>query len=143
MLPAIVLVLGAIIGQTPPQDPCADPDGQLGIAMCYGARRDQVEAEQNLILTRIYRALETATTEYGAKPADARQALDLAQTHWQAFAGEDCAVREAMFGNGNAFALDALDCEIAHFEDRNAQLRELESLYSHAEPVPQTAGDRP
>lgn len=125
LLLAVLLTLGA----QDPLDACADVGGHLETVACYGEARERIEAEQGTILARINRSLDGLTTEYGAEPETAKRSLADAQTRWKAFVDADCAVGEALFGDGNAFALDALDCEIAHFEDRNRQLLALEARY--------------
>lgn len=125
LLFAVLLTLSA----QDPLDACADIGGNLETVTCYGEAREQIEAEQGTILARINRSLDGLTTEYGAEPETAKRSLADAQTRWEAFVDADCAVGEALFGDGNAFALDALDCEIAHFEDRNRQLLALEARY--------------
>jgi uncharacterized protein YecT (DUF1311 family) len=126
---AVLLSAGTVAGQEPPRD-CTRPDGHLETVACYGERRAQVEADQGVILSRIDQRLAGVSTEGGVDPQQAKQSLDQAQTHWTAFVAADCRAGEALFGEGNAFALDSLDCEIAHYEDRNRQLVAFEARYS-------------
>lgn len=127
LLPAL-LSIGILAGQD--SDPsCSEPVGLLETVECYGLRRDDAEDRQQAILSRIDRALSGLTPERGIEPARARQSLDRAQASWAAFVEADCAAGEALFGEGNAFALDALDCEISHIETRNGQLQALEEKY--------------
>ncbi|MDQ8029241.1 MAG: lysozyme inhibitor LprI family protein [Brevundimonas sp.] len=125
---AVLLSAGAVAGQEPPRD-CARADGHLETVACYGEWRAQVEAEQQAILSRIDARLDQRPAEGGVDPQQAKQSLAQAQTHWAAFVAADCRAGEALFGAGNAFALDSLDCEIAHYQARNRQLEAFETRY--------------
>lgn len=128
MLFAVLLSVAAVAGQEPPRD-CARPNGHLETVACYGERREQVEAEQRAILSRIDHWLDGAPAEGGVNPQQAKQSLDRAQARWAEFVAADCGAGEALFGEGNAFALDSLDCEITHYQDRNRQLAAFEARY--------------
>ncbi|WP_291838226.1 lysozyme inhibitor LprI family protein [Brevundimonas sp.] len=125
---AILLSVGVFAVQDP-QDACADVGGQLEMTSCYADVRDRAKAEQGVILSRINRALDALPADHGVEPREAKRAFSEAQSHWNAFATADCGAGEALFGDGGAFALDSLDCEITHLEDRNRQLRDFESRY--------------
>lgn len=131
MLFAVLMSVVAVAGQEPPRD-CARPNGHLETVACYGERREQVEAEQRAILARIDHRLAGLPAEGGVDPQQAKRSLDQAQTHWAAFVAADCRAGEALFGDGNAFALDSLDCEISHYQDRNRQLAAFEARYGGA-----------
>ncbi|MFC7378814.1 lysozyme inhibitor LprI family protein [Brevundimonas sp. GCM10030266] len=131
MLFAVLLSVVAVAGQEPPRD-CARPSGHLETVACYGERREQVEADQRAVLSRINQWLDRLPAEGGVNPQQAKQSLDQAQTHWAAFVAADCRAGEALFGEGNAFALDSLDCEITHYQDRNRQLAAFEARYGGA-----------
>ena len=132
MLSAALLSVLAVAGQEPPRD-CARPNGHLETVACYGERREQVEADQRVILSRINARLDQLPAGGGVNPQQAKQSLGRAQALWTEFVAADCRTGEALFGEGNAFALDSLDCEIAHFEDRNRQLAAFEARYGGAE----------
>jgi uncharacterized protein YecT (DUF1311 family) len=127
LLFAALLSAGVIAGQEP--SPCQDAGGHLETVACYGEWREQAEAEQRTILSRINRRLDGLAAENGVDPREAKRSLADAQTHWTAFVAADCGAGEALFGDGNAFALDSLDCEISHFQDRSRQLTDFEARY--------------
>lgn len=128
LLFAALLSAGVLAGQDT-QSPCADAGGHLETVACYGEWREQAETEQRTILARINQRLDRLPAEGGVDPREAKLALSDAQTHWTAFVAADCGAGEALFGEGNAFALDSLDCEISHFQDRNRQLTDFEARY--------------
>ncbi|HWW12766.1 MAG TPA: lysozyme inhibitor LprI family protein [Brevundimonas sp.] len=125
---AVLLSVGVLAVQDP-QGACADVGGQLEMTGCYADVRDRAKAEQGVILARINRALDALPAENDVEPREAKLAFNEAQTHWSAFAIADCGAGEALFGDGGAFALDSLDCEITHLEARNRQLLDFESRY--------------
>ena len=128
LLLAVLLSVGALAGQDADLD-CENIGGLLETVECYGQWRDRAQAEQQAILSRIDQALARLSPEHGTEPQIARQALTEAQGLWTSFVEADCAAGEALFGEGNAFALDALDCEITHIEARNQQLVIFEEKY--------------
>lgn len=128
LLFAALLSASAIAGQEPEIN-CENAGGHLETVACYGEWREQAEAEQRAILSRINQRLDRLPAEGGVDPREAKQSLSSAQTHWAAFVAADCGAGEALFGDGNAFALDSLDCEIGHYQDRNRQLTEFEDRY--------------
>lgn len=128
LLIAMLLSAGVLAGQEADPD-CANPSGLLETVECYGQWRDRARAEQQAILSRIDQGLMRQSPEHGTEPAKARQSLTQAQASWGAFVEADCEAGEALFGEGNAFALDALDCEITHIEARNQQLLSFEEKY--------------
>lgn len=128
LLMAVLLSAGALAGQDADLD-CENIGGLLETVECYGQWRDEAKTEQRAILTRIDQALARLSHEHGTEPQKARQALTDAQGFWTSFVETDCGAGEALFGEGNAFALDALDCEINHIEARNQQLLIFEERY--------------
>lgn len=128
MLMMAIVLASVLAGQDADRD-CARPDGLLETVECYDQRREQAQAEQQLILARIDQALARSSAEHGAEPQRARASLTEAQALWSSFVEADCAAGEALFGDGNAFALEALDCEITHIEARNRSLLAFEEKY--------------
>lgn len=128
LMMAIVLSASVLAGQDADRD-CARPDGLLETVECYDQRRDQAQSEQRRILARIDQTLARRSPEHGAEPQTARASLNEAQALWSSFVEADCAAGEALFGDGNAFALDALDCEITHIEARTQSLLTFEEKY--------------
>lgn len=125
---AMVLSAAILAGQDADRD-CANPNGLLETVECYDRRREQAQAEQQIILRRIDQALARLSPEHGAEPQKAKALLTDAQALWTSFVEADCEAGEALFGDGNAFALDALDCEIRHIEARNQSLLTFEERY--------------
>ena len=125
---AMVLSASIFSGQDAGRD-CARPNGLLETVECYDQRRDQAQSEQQLIFARIDQALARLSPQHGSEPQKARASLSEAQALWTAFVEADCEAGEALFGDGNAFALDALDCKIAHIEARNRSLLAFEERY--------------
>ena len=128
LLIAMLLSAGVLAGQDADPD-CANPSGLLETVECYGQWRDRALAAQQAMLSRIDQALGMLSPKNGTEPAKARQFLTEAQASWGDFVEADCAAGEVLFGAGNAFALDALDCEITHIEARNQQLLSFEEKY--------------
>jgi uncharacterized protein YecT (DUF1311 family) len=128
LLFAVLLSAGTIAGQEPPNI-CENAGGHLETVACYGEWREQAETEQRAILSRINQRLDRLPADGGVDPREAKLSLSDAQTHWVAFVAADCGAGEALFGDGNAFALDSLDCEISHYQDRNRQLTDFEARY--------------
>lgn len=127
-LVAVLLSVGVLASQEVEPD-CANPNGLLETVECYDQRRDQAQAVQQVILARIDQALSGLSPEHGAEPQKARASLTEAQALWTAFVEADCEAGEALFGDGNAFALDALDCQITHIEARSRSLLAFEERY--------------
>ena len=114
----------------------ADDPGTVGTTVCYGDDLERKKTEHYAVLARIDRKLEVLPAEGAVRPDEARRALGEAQRLWTAFVDADCTAGQALFGEGNAFALARLACEAEHVEARTVELVTFEDTYLMAGPLP-------
>ena len=135
LLFAFAIALSAVPQDSSDLQVCLeDPPGLVGTTVCYGDHLERAKAAQEALLARIHRKLDLLPADGGVNPAEARRALGEAQRSWTAFVDADCTAGEALFGEGNAFNLARLGCEIDHVEARTAQLLVFEDSYLWSPP---------
>ena len=108
----------------------ANDKGSVGMYECYGKYSNFLLAQQKTTLSEIRKSLNNngpSGTDYKA----ALSKLDSSQKDWEAYINNDCQLRENVFGEGNAAALDSLDCLIEHYEIRNKHLKFLREQFFH------------
>lgn len=130
LLLAFLVSMAAAPQDEPDLQACLTEDsGMLGMLQCYDDDLGRQRAALAAVLARIDSKLERWPATLGVRPAEARRALNQAQALWAESADADCLAGEALFGEGNAFALDRLECDSRHVEARIAELLAFEQAY--------------
>lgn len=130
----LLLAILASLATAPQDEPnlqacLTENSGMLGTLQCNDEDLGRQRAALAAVLARIDGKLERWPATLGVRPDQARRALNQAQALWAESADQDCLAGEALFGEGNAFALDRLDCDRRHIEARIAELLAFEQAY--------------
>ncbi len=109
-----VLLLGLALasgGGVPsqPADPCG---GKLGAA--FGSCMEEKVSASRALLAKYLEASRRIVAE---RPADLK-AVDTSQRLWESFVEADCAAASEHFSGGSVRSLQAVECRLAHEEER-------------------------